>query len=59
MEKLIKLIEEYGKLENLLGFHSGINKGEPTEKVMELRAERTEKYIELHTEILRLSKEMK
>ena len=61
MEKLIKLIEEYGNLENELGQEIGRNEillfGE-TEEVIELRNKRTEKYIELQKEIIRLNKEM-
>ena len=60
MVALIKLIEEYGKLENELGKEIGKNEillfGE-TEEVTELRNKRTEKYIELQQEILRLSRE--
>lgn len=58
MEKLIKLIEEYGKLENLLGYEVA-NKGATSDRARELRKERTDKYCELHFEILRISKEMK
>lgn len=56
MEKLMKLIKEYGDLENLLGFEVGINKGASSQKAIDLRAKRTDKYIEVHTEILRISK---
>lgn len=59
MEKLIKLIKEYGDLENLLGFEVGMNKGESSQKSDDLRVRRTDKYIEVQTEILRISKEMK
>lgn len=60
MTKLIKLIEEYGKLENELGQEIGKNEillfGE-TEETTELRNKRTEKYIQLQKEVLRLNKE--
>ena len=58
MEKLIKLIEEYGKLENLLGNEIG-RVGATSDRARELRKERTNKYCELHSEILRISKEIK
>ena len=57
MTKLIKLIEEYGKLENELGLKAGANKGEPTTEIIELSNRRTEKYIQLQKEVLRLNKE--
>ena len=57
MVALIKLIEEYGKLENLVGFTTGMNKGNTTTEEIELRNRRNKKYTELQEEILRLSRE--
>lgn len=58
MEKLMKLIKEYGELENTLGFEIGMNKGATSDKARELRKKRTDKYIELHTEILKINKKI-
>lgn len=57
MEELMKLIEEYGKLENLLGYEVG-SKGASSDKAAELRVKRTDKYCQLHLEILRISKKI-
>lgn len=62
MNKLINLIDEYGKLEKELGRQIGKNEillfGE-TEEVSFLRSKRTDLYCEVMQEILRISKEFK
>ena len=61
MVALIKLIEEYGNLENELGKEMGRNEtlnSSCTDKELELRNKRTEKYIKLQQEVLRLNREL-
>lgn len=58
MVELIKLIDEYGKLENLVGFTAGINKGNFTSEEMELRNKRNEKLIQINEMIIKLNERL-
>ena len=58
MEEFLKLIEEYGALENRVGFLSALNKGIVDSDEMELRSKRNAKFIEINEMIIKLNERL-
>lgn len=58
MEEFLKLIEEYGALENRVGFLSALNKGIVDSDEIELRSKRNAKFIEINEMIIKLNERL-
>ena len=58
MEEFLKLIKEYGELENRVGFLSALNRGVVDSDEMEIRNKRNVKFIELNEMIIKLNERL-
>ena len=58
MEEFLKLIKEYGELENRVGFLSALNRGVVDSDEMEVRNKRNVKFIELNEMIIKLNERL-
>ena len=58
MEEFLKLIKEYGDLENRVGFLSALNRGVVDSDEMEVRNKRNVKFIELNEMIIKLNERL-